>query len=70
MNTAIKTLTDEAHQIVTNIRAAAQHGEITWQQRDELINLVMTDVHAKIELAGNLLHDWTGNAYGDYPVVS
>lgn len=60
MNTAIKRLTDEAHEIITNIRAAALNGEITWEQRDELVNLVMTDVHMKIELAGNLLHDWTG----------
>jgi hypothetical protein len=60
MNTAIKALTDEAHEIITNIRDAAINGDITWLQRDELINLVMTDVHSKIELAGNLLHDWTG----------
>ena len=69
MNTAIKALTDEAHEIISNIRAAAQAGEITWSQRDELITLVMTDVHAKIELAGNLLHDWTGDTYGDYPIA-
>lgn len=69
MNTAIKTLTDEAHEIITNIRTAAINGEITWAQRDELVNLVMTDVHSKIELAGNLLHDWTGNDYGEYPIA-
>ena len=67
MNTAIKQLTDEAHEILSNIRTAAINGDITWQQRDELVNLVMTDVHMKIKLAGNLLHDWTGNDYGDYP---
>ena len=69
MNQNIKALTDEAHEIITNIRSAAVNGEITWQQRDELVTLVMTDVHTKIELAGNLLHDWTGNDYDNYPVV-
>lgn len=69
MNPSIKALTDEAHEIITNIRAATLQGEITWQQRDELINLVMTDVHTKIELAGNLLTDWTGNTYGAYPLA-
>jgi hypothetical protein len=64
MNTAIKQLTDEAHEILTNIRGAALNGNITWMQRDELVRLVMTDVHMKIELAGNLLHDWTGIEYG------
>lgn len=64
MNTAIKQLTDEAHEILLNISAAALAGEITWAQRDELVTLVMTDVHMKIELAGNLLHDWTGK-YND-----
>jgi hypothetical protein len=59
MNTAIKQLTDEAHEILVNIRTAAQAGEITWTQRDELVKLVMTDVHMKITLAGNLLRDWT-----------
>jgi hypothetical protein len=29
----------------------------------------MTDVHMKIELAGNLLHDWTGADYGNYPIA-
>jgi hypothetical protein len=57
MNTAIKQLTDEAHEILVNIRNAAIHGEITWTQRDELVSLVMSDVHMKIELAGNLLHE-------------
>lgn len=64
MNTAIKQLTDEAYEIIGNIRNAAINGEITWAQRDELVTLVMTDVHMKIELAGNLLHDWTGK-YND-----
>ena len=67
MNTAIKSLTDEAHEIVTNIRASVLKGAITWQQRDELINLVMTDVDMKIKLAGNLLHDWTGIGNGNHP---
>ena len=70
MNTAIKELTTEAHEILTNIRAAVLSGEITWQQRDELVKLVMTDVEMKIQLAGNLLHDWTGLGNGNYPTGS
>lgn len=30
MNTTIKALTDEAHEILTNIRTATINGEITW----------------------------------------
>lgn len=60
MNPTIKQLTDEAHEIIQNICHAAVNGDITWQQRDELVKLVTTDIHEKITLAGNLLHDWTG----------
>lgn len=67
MITAVKQLTDEAHEIICNIRQAARNSEITWQQRDELVKLVMTDVHSKIELAANLLHDWTGKYGGELP---
>lgn len=60
MNTSIHELPPQAHAILANITNAARNGEITWTQRDELVSLIMTGVHMKIELAGNLLHDWTG----------
>ena len=63
MNPSIRTLTEEAHEIIVNIRCAALQGEITWAQRDELMQLVMTDVREQITLAGNLLYDWTGIRY-------
>lgn len=60
MNTSIRELTQEAHEIVCNINAAARNMEITAQQRNELISLVMTDVREKISLAGEMLYYWTG----------
>ena len=35
-------------------------GEITWQQREDLLTLVYQDENTKLQLAANLLHDWTG----------
>ena len=67
---AINELTTEAHEIICNIRDAAIEGEITWQQRNELLRLVYEDVNSKIQLAINLLHDWTGKYYdGDMPTA-
>lgn len=63
MNTLIRSMSAEAHEIVTNIRIACQEGEITYQQRDELMVMVMTDVNSKLELARNMLYYWTGNRY-------
>lgn len=54
---AIRELTQEAHEILQNIRDC---DELTYQQRNELMELVATDVKQKLELAKNLLHDWTG----------
>ena len=64
MNKLIREISTEAHEILTNIRAATQAGEITYQQRDELVALVNADVLAKLTLARNLLVDWTGNDGG------
>jgi len=51
-------LTQEAHEIICNINAAARNMEITAQQRRELIELVMTDVKEKLALAAGLLEAW------------
>lgn len=51
-------LTQEAHEIICNINAAARNMEITAQQRDELIRLVMQDVNEKTTLARELLQAW------------
>ena len=61
MNNLIKEISTEAHEILTNITRAARNSEITWGQRDELVALVNQDVREKLNLARNLLHDWTGN---------
>lgn len=45
--------------------------EITAQQRDELIALVMTDVREKISLAAEMLYYWTGAKTDDeYPLAT
>lgn len=51
-------LTREAREIICNINAAARNMEITAQQRDELIRLVMQDVNDKTTLARELLQAW------------
>lgn len=51
-------LTQEAHEIICNINAAARNMEITAQQRRELIELVMMDVKEKLALAAGLLEAW------------
>lgn len=74
MNTSIRKLTQEAHEIICNINAAARNMEITAQQRDELIALVMTDVREKISrklVAAEMLYYWTGAKTDDeYPLVT
>ena len=68
---AITELETEAHEIICNIRDAARNGDITWSQRDELLRLVYQDVNDKLQLAVNLLHDWTGKYYSDdFPLAS
>lgn len=68
---AVRELIQEAHEIVCNINAAARNMEITAQQRNELIALVMTDVREKITLAGEMLYYWTGVDHsGGHPPAS
>ena len=55
---AIRELTQEAHEIVCHINEATRNMELTAQQRNELISLVMTDVREKIVLAAGLLEAW------------
>ena len=62
---AIRELETEAHEIICNIRDAARNGDITWEQRNELLRIVYQDVNDKLQLAVNLLHDWTGKYYSD-----
>lgn len=59
-NQSIIALIDEVTEIAENIKAAARAGEITWQQREDLLTLVYQDENTKLQLAANLLHDWTG----------
>ena len=61
MNTYIKELTDEAREILTNIQHAAEQGDITWQQRDELKRIVLRDVAdaAGLATARELLAAWS-----------
>lgn len=61
----IQELSNEALEIKRNITQVARRGDITWQQREELINLVNQDVEQKLNLARNLLHDWTGSYDSD-----
>lgn len=60
MNQSTREMILEASEIISNINAAARNMEITAQQRDELIALVMTDVREKILLAAEMLYYWTG----------
>ena len=53
-------LTTEAAEILANIKAAARNGEITWQQRTELVSLVLQDVadQANLQKVRDLLYAW------------
>ena len=62
MNRLIRELSSEAHEILANIRDAS---DLTWQQKNELMQLVDADVTMKLTLAKNLLYDWTGRYYSD-----
>ena len=67
---AITELETEAHEIICNIRDAAREGEITWEQRNELLRIVYQDVNGKLRLACNMLYYWTGKYYGgDMPTA-
>ena len=57
MNRLIKQLSAEAHEILANIRDC---DELTWQQKNELMQLVDEDVTMKLEMAKNMLYIWTG----------
>jgi hypothetical protein len=59
-NTHIQELTEEAHEIITNINKAALLDFITIEQRDELIKLVLNDVadQAGLQQARDLLYAW------------
>ena len=57
MNRLIRAMSAEATEILQNIRDAP---ELTWQQKNELMQLVDADVTMKLSLAKNLLKDWTG----------
>lgn len=61
MNTHIQELTTEAHEIITNINAAARNMDITAGQRDELIKIVLRDVADRTGLltARELLAAWS-----------
>lgn len=63
MNKLIRVMEREFHEIIVNIKTAAEESDITWQQRDELLRLVYTEQNQKLELAKNLLYDWTGSYY-------
>lgn len=67
MNNTIRELGQEAHEIICNIRDAARNGEITWQQRNELLILVYQDVNDKLSMARDLLAAWTGRYSDDLP---
>ena len=60
MNTNIKRLCEEGHEILTHIREAACKGDITWAQRDELVKIMLSDVAdaAKLPKVEELLHAW------------
>lgn len=59
--THIKELTTEASEIIYNINAAARNMEITAQQRDELLRIVLADVadQAGLQKARDLLYAWS-----------
>jgi hypothetical protein len=50
MSTYIKELTDEATEIITNAHAAEERGEITREQRIEVIQALLADVAEQIEV--------------------
>ena len=51
MSTYIKELTDEATTIITNAHAAEEAGEITREQRIEVIQALLADVADRIEVS-------------------
>jgi hypothetical protein len=63
-STAIKELSQEAHEIICNIRDAARDGAITWDTRNELLREVYKDVNERLEFAKGMLYVLTGNNYG------
>lgn len=67
MNRLIKQLSAEAHEILANIRDC---DELTWQQKNDLMQLVDADVTMKLTLAKNLLHDWTGRDITTPPTMA
>jgi hypothetical protein len=50
MSTYIKELTDEANEIITNAHAAEERGEITREQRIEVIQALLADVAERVEV--------------------
>ena len=64
---AAHELTKEAAEILRNIRDCK---ELTWQQKNELFQLVDADVTMKLEMAKNLLHDWTGRDITTPPTMA
>lgn len=48
MSQFIKELTQEAHEIIVNAHAAEHSGEITRQQRIEVIQNLLSDISDKI----------------------
>ena len=48
MSKFIKELTQEAHEIIVNAHAAEHSGEITRQQRIEVIQNLLNDISDKI----------------------
>jgi hypothetical protein len=50
MSTYIKELTDEATTIITNAHAAEERGEITREQRIEIVQALLADVAERVEV--------------------
>lgn len=50
MSTYIKELTDEATEIITNAHAAEAAGEITREQRIDIVQALLADVADRIEV--------------------
>jgi hypothetical protein len=50
MSTYIKKLTDEATTIITNAHAAEEAGEITREQRIEIVQALLADVAERVEV--------------------
>lgn len=51
----IPEITDEAREILQNIRDC---GELSYQQRQELTELVLSNMREKFEMARSLLDAW------------